>query len=414
MDINNNVPSLLTPAVREEKIKVRQKKRRLPIRVTSMALILIGALAIAAVGVAKISDGSIKEMIFDKLSGFLTRGDGTFASDTTSAPDSSGSGSESKLPVAAPVTSSQDTGGRSTEQSTGTSASAPESTGNAGSSGNTGNTSSSGSLGSSGDTDANSGIPKGAIRITDASAEACAVLTENNTHRSFDTGYLQAMKSTLLRSDSDGPLCLVIHTHSTEGYLPLGTRYYHPDSGELARSRSNEENVVAVGKVVADTLNAAGIPTLHVTLHHDSEGTGTSYVKSNDTVARYLAKYPSIKYVFDIHRSTLTGDDGSLVRDSVRIGDEVLARMRITVSGGSSLPDSSVNANLSLALKLNAVLCDFSSFLVRPVLISDAVYCASYPPRSLKIDVGSCASALEEAEASAVILAEAIASLLLS
>jgi len=388
MDINTkNTPSLLSPAKKEEAVRLRMKKSRLPVRVAAFVLIIIGIFAILAVAAGKLSDGSVKGMLISKLSSLFSHTDSTFTGTGSRAPDTPPT--SDLLSVISPTLTSPNESESHSPEST-TTAPATESRNET----------------------ADSRIPEGAIKIVDATIAASSSAIENLTGRRFDTEYLEAMKSSVLLSDGTGPVCLIIHTHTTESYLPLGTKFYHPDSGELARSTLGSENMVAVGKVMADTLNAAGIPTIHITAQHDSNGAGLAYVSSVNTIAACLAKYPSIKYVFDLHRSVERDDSGNLVRDSFSCEAGSLARIRITVSGGSALPDSDVNANLSLALKLNGALCEYSSFLARPVLISDAIYCGGYAPRSLKIDIGSCASALEEAKASAQILAEAVASLL--
>ncbi|MBO4971709.1 MAG: stage II sporulation protein P [Clostridia bacterium] len=390
---NEQIPTLLPPSRLNGEVRMRRKKIRLPIRAAALLLLIAGILSILAVGIGKISDGSVKGAIFDKLSGFLPPLDSTFSDegkDSGQTPEPPRDTPDGSLGVLLP-TPEDSIGGSSDGGETTVSPDV------------------SGSVPDTGvpDTD----IPSGAIPIADAPPPESAGGIENLTHRSFDTEYLKAMKTSVLRADS-GPVCLIIHTHATESYLPDGTKYFLPSSGELARSSSDSENVVSVGKVIADTLNEGGIPTLHVTLHHDADGAGRAYVSSRSTVAYYLSKYPSIKYVIDVHRSADTDADRNILRDSFTDGDLSLARIRLTVSGGSSLADGGVNANLSLALKVNDLLCDYSSSLARPVLISDAVYCDGYAPRTLKIDIGSCASTLTEAKTSARILSEALIFLL--
>ena len=71
------------------------------------------------------------------------------------------------------------------------------------------------------------------------------------------------------------PLVLIIHTHGTECYLPEGAAYYTPDTP--TRSYDTEQNVIAVGKTLADTLNQNGIDTLHCETMFDKESYSKSY-----------------------------------------------------------------------------------------------------------------------------------------
>ena len=52
-----------------------------------------------------------------------------------------------------------------------------------------------------------------------------------------------------------------MHTHATEDYRLSAGLWFAPGDG--ARSTDCSVNMCAVGRVVADTLNAAGINTLH-------------------------------------------------------------------------------------------------------------------------------------------------------
>ena len=362
---------------------MRKKKRRLPVRAAALILMLIGIFSVITVAAIKISDGSAGKAVLDRLSSFLSVKDPTFGN--TEKPPEQGATSGDISAVLPSPGESGDEGGGETEPPNGTS------------SGNE----------TVGTEEADKKPPAGAVMIVDAASPDPSHDVENMTVRKFDVDLLYTMKTAVPKADG-GPLCLIIHTHATESFMQAGASFFDPSVGELARSTNDSENVTAVGKVLSDLLNQAGIPTLHVTVHHDEDGAGKAYVSSKSTVEYYLSRYPSIKYVFDLHRSGETDEDGNILRDSVNVGGSSLARIRITVSGGSSLSDAGVCSNLALALQLRDVLCDYSSSLVRPVLISDAIYCDGYAPRTLKIDIGSCASTLTEAKESAKVLGEAL------
>ena len=64
-----------------------------------------------------------------------------------------------------------------------------------------------------------------------------------------------------IEKDSPDPQVLVMHTHATEDYRLSAGLWFTPGDG--ARSTDRSINMCAVGRVMADTLNAAGIHTLH-------------------------------------------------------------------------------------------------------------------------------------------------------
>lgn len=63
-----------------------------------------------------------------------------------------------------------------------------------------------------------------------------------------------------IEPNSPDPQVLVMHTHATEDYRLSAGLWFAPGDG--ARSTDCSVNMCAVGRVVADTLNAAGINTL--------------------------------------------------------------------------------------------------------------------------------------------------------
>ena len=112
-----------------------------------------------------------------------------------------------------------------------------------------------------------------------------------------------------IEPDSPDPQVLVMHTHATEDYRLSAGLWFAPGDG--ARSTDCSVNMCAVGRVVADTLNAAGINTLHDETLNDYPSYTGSYANSRAVVQQYLARYPSIKVVLDVHRDAIETESGS-------------------------------------------------------------------------------------------------------
>lgn len=384
--------------------RMRRKTRgKYSWRLLMIFLFCIGFTAIALVGLDKLASGGAESFLLGKLKGLLGNGNdfgsigalGTIVSGGTSEGVSD---SESSLPVVLPVESEQST---QTEKPADDATEAPiEETE------------------STPPTDTADGIrpsaPEGAVHIVDAVIPESRPTVINETGRKTDIGFLSVMKSAVIKpSSKTGPLVLIISTHTSESYLPAGTEFYLPDV-ELARSDDPSQNMIAVGEELCRVLESAGIPTLHIKTAHDRDGVGRAYIESAKSISQALASYPSIRYVIDLHRSAEVDAEGNLIRESVRIGDERFARISIDVSGCGECPSERVELNLALALQLNERLSDFYADLTRPVRISDGCYNADLAPRSLRIEIGSCASTLQEAKRSATLLGEALTLLLLS
>ena len=126
------------------------------------------------------------------------------------------------------------------------------------------------------------------------------------------------------------PLVLIIHTHTTEAYNDQG-EYYNSPLSSFARSHDESENVISIGQTVADILNQRGIYTLHAKVYHDDVSYNDSYANSEKTIKSYLEKYPSIKYVFDIHRDALMLSDGSTLRPICESDGKIGAQVMFVV-----------------------------------------------------------------------------------
>lgn len=194
---------------------------------------------------------------------------------------------------------------------------------------------------------------------------------------------------------SDDPQVLIMHTHATETYEPADNGWYDPDF--TCRSTDTAVNMVAVGARIAARLNAAGIVTLQDATLHDYPGYNGSYARSNETVRRYLAEYPSIKVVLDVHRDAIEQPDGTRVKPLAEIDGKPCAQVMIICGAdkNGSLPN--FRENLRFAAAWQAAMERRSPGLTRPVLFDYRYYNQDLTTGSLLIEVGGHANTLEEA-----------------
>lgn len=214
------------------------------------------------------------------------------------------------------------------------------------------------------------------------------------------------------QSNTYSPIVLILHTHGTEAYSPENTMYY--SEGENFRSDDIENNVVAVGKIMMKTLIAHGIPTVHCEIMHDKDSYNKAYSNAAETIRDYLERYPSIKYVFDVHRDSIIYSDGTAVKPVTYINNSPSAQIMCVIGTnelGANHPDW-LN-NLNVATKLQYIFNSEYSQLARPINLRGAGFNEQYTSGSMILEIGSCANTLSEAKTAGIAAAECIAKLIL-
>ena len=201
------------------------------------------------------------------------------------------------------------------------------------------------------------------------------------------------------------PIVLIIHTHGTEGFSEPGLNTYS-DSVNIPRSEDTKKNIVAVGREMAAVLNEKGVPTIHCQIMHDKESYKNSYQRAEQTILTYLKKYPSIKYVLDIHRDSVIDDKNNKYKPTTLISEKKTAQIMFVMGTDATTPEhKDWSKNLTLALKLTQQLNNNYPSFTRRMSLRDSSYNQQYTKGSMLIEVGSCANTLEEAVNAGVIIA---------
>lgn len=203
------------------------------------------------------------------------------------------------------------------------------------------------------------------------------------------------------------PYILILHTHGTESYAAEGQTTYRPE--DSFRTADTAANVVAVGKAMADTFAAAGIPVLHCREMFDRESYSDAYTLSSAAVRDYLAEHPSIRIVLDVHRDSVIRADKTKIRPATEVDGESTAQFMIVAGTdfkGANHPDW--QKNLNFALKIQKNMTDYSHTLCRAINLRGAGFHQQYLPGSLLLEIGSCGNTLDEAKRTAVYAAAAI------
>lgn len=208
---------------------------------------------------------------------------------------------------------------------------------------------------------------------------------------------------------SDGPAVLILHTHGTESYSQNGESY-----GEDTpfRTTDTDRNVVAVGRVLADELNSRDIPTLHCQIMHDAEDYNSSYELARQTIEDYLEKYPSIRYIIDLHRDAIIRSDRSMVAPAIETPDGRAAQLMLVVGTDAFGADHhGWQDNLNVACKLQSRL-NAAYSLARPINLRGASFNQQFRVGSMLLEVGSCGNTLDEAKLAVRLFAAAFADML--
>ena len=236
-----------------------------------------------------------------------------------------------------------------------------------------------------------------------------------NLHPSSNSGYLvsegvHVKNSTTYNVDVDtiikeplkfdltqsGPKVLIVHTHTSEAYLPTDTNYYNPSDPN--RTEDQNYNVVRVGDEMTKILEDMGVEVIHDKTSNDYPSYNGSYKKSLQTVEWYLNQYPSIKVVIDVHRDALTRADNTRLKGVTTINGSDAAQVMLVVgTAGSGLSHPNWRENLKFAMLWQKSMDILYPKLTRAIDLRNERFNMHTTLATLILEVGSTGNTLEEA-----------------
>ncbi len=211
----------------------------------------------------------------------------------------------------------------------------------------------------------------------------------------------------------DAPQVLIIHTHGTEAYTPADVDV---DYTSYMRTLDNNYNVVAAGDAMAETLSQLGISVLHDRTAYDYPSYSASYGLSLDAMEAYLAQYPSIQFIIDVHRDAIEDNNGNQYKLVTTLEDgRTAAQLSLVVgSDGGGLTHPDWMENLRLAVAVGQELTTMDDTLLRPILLRDSRYNQHVTTGSMLVEVGAAGNSPEEAILAAQLFAQALGNVLLN
>ena len=202
------------------------------------------------------------------------------------------------------------------------------------------------------------------------------------------------------------PTVLIYHTHATESYTPQPGERYQESSPY--RTLSDQYNMVSIGDRVAELLEAGGVKVIHDRELHDYPDYNTSYNSSRASVQSYLAQYPSIQLVLDIHRDA-SGDNNNQMTTSATVDGAPSAQiMLVSAIGTDSRPVPRWRENLAMGLKLQTQLERTAPGITRYVNLRASRFNQDLSTGAILVEIGAAGDTHDKAMKAAEVLAEAI------
>ena len=240
---------------------------------------------------------------------------------------------------------------------------------------------------------------------------AQGVYIENRPGLELDVAAM-AQAELALDLPEEGPQVLIVHTHGSEAYTPDGTDTYVA-TGEC-RTADKTKSVVRVGEEVAKVLTEMGLTVVHDTELYDYPAYNGSYDRSLAAVEHWLAQYPTIQVVLDIHRDALIGADGTVYKPITTINGESCAQVMLVMGSNALYDHPGWLENLALAVQVQKEMNTLWPTLARPIGLRENRYNQQTAPGAMLVEVGSHGNTLQEALAAARMFARALGAVLLS
>jgi len=198
-------------------------------------------------------------------------------------------------------------------------------------------------------------------------------------------------RSMKIEKQGDAPKILIFHTHSQEAFI---------DSVE----GDTDTTIVGMGKLLAERLNALGIPTIHhpgvYDLINGQLDRSAAYEYAEAGVRPILEEHPSIEVVIDLHRDGV-GEDTHLVTE---VNGKPTAQIMFfnglsrTKDNGdiAYLPNPYIQDNLAFSLQMKLAAEQMYPGFTRRIFLRGYRYSLHMRPKSLLIVAGAQTNTVEE------------------
>lgn len=246
----------------------------------------------------------------------------------------------------------------------------------------------------SGNKDGNSGSTPNIITKPASQTDPAVIAVNNRTDYTFNTSDL--LKEPLnIKLSGKNPSVLIIHTHSSEAYMPDGNDKYEPS--DPYRTEDKKYSIIRVGDELANEFTKYGITFIHDRNIYDYPSYQGAYNRSYDAIQSYLKKYPSIKIVIDMHRDAIEAADGSVYKTIAQIGKTTCSQVLMVIgTNASGLVHPNWRENFKLALHIQKEMNTLYPSLAKPIELSQYRYNQQATPGSMIVEIGCTGNTLQE------------------
>ena len=243
------------------------------------------------------------------------------------------------------------------------------------------------------------------------SVSAADIHINNTTSKTLDIGALLNHPLSLGLNE-EGPQILIMHTHGSEAYTMDGTDIYEPS--DTARTTDPEYNMIRIGEEMKEVFESMGLGVVHDTELYDYPGYSGSYDRSKAGVEAYLAQYPTIRVVLDVHRDALIAEDGTTYKVTTQVNGETAAQVMMVIgTNDTGLNHPNWEENLSFAVQLQGALNRDYPSLARPITLRTSRFNQQLSLGSILVEVGTNGNTLQEAILGARLFAQTAGEFLL-
>ena len=198
-------------------------------------------------------------------------------------------------------------------------------------------------------------------------------------------------RSMKIEKQGDAPKILIFHTHSQEAFI---------DSVE----GDTDTTIVGMGKLLAERLNALGIPTIHhpgvYDLINGQLDRSAAYEYAEAGVRPILEEHPSIEVVIDLHRDGVGEDTHLLTEVNGKPTAQIMffnGLSRTKDNGDIAyLPNPYIQDNLAFSLQMKLAAEQMYPGFTRRIFLRGYRYSLHMRPKSLLIEAGAQTNTVEE------------------
>jgi len=202
------------------------------------------------------------------------------------------------------------------------------------------------------------------------------------------------------------PTVLILHSHGTEAYSHGNYVPWEP-----FRTLDDTANMIAVGDEVARVLECCGISVIHDRNAYDYPDYNAAYTNARSAAKQWLQQYPSIQLVLDLHRDAGLSHITPLYTEATVSGQKAAQLMMVVGTDENGNHHPAWRENLSLALKLTALLERNHPGICRPIDLRLQRFNMDLSPGWLLVEVGAEGNTFSQAQIAAHALAQAIVAL---